>query len=191
MRTFGDARAAGLRLAPDVGDHRSRRHASAQAQQPAPARRAARGAREGAGGSRAGKAPRRRLQLPRRAPGSSCARRPAPSRKDKDGKEEKKDLKICLTHHERLDGNSGMVLVSAAMRQVEGQDKQYFMVMVPLGMVLQPGMRATLYPKDLWEKALKNEKIDETKLKAIEPRLHALPSGRLHGRDRGNGGAID
>jgi invasion protein IalB len=89
------------------------------------------------------------------------------TQKTKDGKDEKKELNICLTHHERLDGNSGMVLVSAAVRQVEGQDKQAFMVMVPLGMMLQPGMRATLYPKDLWEKAQKNEKIDETKLKPI------------------------
>ena len=88
--------------------------------------------------------------------------------KDKDGKEEKKELNICLTHHERLDGNTGMVLVSAAVRQVEGQDKQHFMVMVPLGMLLQPGMRASIYPKDLWEKAQKNEKIDETKLKGIK-----------------------
>jgi invasion protein IalB len=89
------------------------------------------------------------------------------TQKSKDGKDEKKDLNICLTHHERLDGNSGMVLVSAAVRQVEGQDKQAFMVMVPLGMMLQPGMRATLYPKDLWEKAQKNEKIDESKLKPM------------------------
>ena len=37
--------------------------------------------------------------------------------------------------------------------------------MVPLGMMLQPGMRATLYPKDMWDKAQKNEKIDEAKLK--------------------------
>ena len=67
--------------------------------------------------------------------------------KDKDGKEEKKDLNICLTHHERLDGNTGMVLVSAALRQIEGQDKQHFMVMVPLGMLIQPGMRATVFPR--------------------------------------------
>ena len=88
--------------------------------------------------------------------------------KDKDGKEEKKELNICLTHHERLDGNTGMVLVSAAVRQVEGQDKQHFMVMVPLGMMLQAGMRATLYPKDAWEKVQKNEQVDESKLKAIK-----------------------
>lgn len=87
--------------------------------------------------------------------------------KDKEGKEEKKELNICLTHHERLDGNTGMVLVSAAVRQVEGQDKQHFMVMVPLGMMIQPGMRAAVYPKDMWEKVQKNEKIDETKLKPL------------------------
>src|SRR5262249_52281010 len=89
--------------------------------------------------------------------------------KDKDGKEEKKEVNICLTHHERLDGNTGMVLVSAAVRQVEGQDKQHFMVMVPLGMMIQAGMRATLYPKDAWGKVRKNEKLaDESKLKAIK-----------------------
>ena len=91
--------------------------------------------------------------------------------KGKDGKEEKKDLNICLTHHERLDGNSGMVLVSAALRQIDGQDKQHFMVMVPLGMLLQPGMRATVFPKNLWEKVQKNEKLekaDEAKLKGLQ-----------------------
>jgi invasion protein IalB len=50
-------------------------------------------------------------------------------------------LNVCLTHHERLDGNSGRVLVSAAIRQVEGQDKQALMVMVPLGMALPPGVQ--------------------------------------------------
>jgi invasion protein IalB len=88
--------------------------------------------------------------------------------KDKDGKDEKKEVSICLTHHERLDGNSGMVLVSAAVRQIDGQDKQHFMVMVPLGMLIQPGMRASLYPKDQWELVQKNEKVDETKLKGIK-----------------------
>jgi invasion protein IalB len=87
--------------------------------------------------------------------------------REKDGKEAKKDFNICLTHHERLDGNSGMVLVSAAARVVEGQEKQHFMVMVPLGMMLQAGMRATIFPKDMWEKLQKKEDIDESKLKAI------------------------
>jgi invasion protein IalB len=88
--------------------------------------------------------------------------------KDKDGKDEKKEVSICLTHHERLDGNSGMVLVSAAVRQIDGQDKQHFMIMVPLGMLIQPGMRASIYPKDQWELVQKNEKVDEAKLKGIK-----------------------
>ena len=74
---------------------------------------------------------------------------------------------ICLTRHERLDGNTGEVLVSAAIRQIQGQSKQHFAVTVPKGMQLQPGMRAAVYSKDLWEAAQKNEKIDETKLKPI------------------------
>jgi len=90
------------------------------------------------------------------------------NKKDKDGKDQKEEKNICLTHHERLDGNSGMVLVSAAIRQVEGQDKQHLMIMVPLGMAIPPGVRAAVYSKDQWAKAAKNEKIDEKSLKPIE-----------------------
>jgi invasion protein IalB len=88
--------------------------------------------------------------------------------KDKDGKDERVEKNICLTHHERLDGNSGMVLVSAAVRQIEGVEKQHLMVMVPLGMALPPGMQAAVYPKDMWEKIQKNEKVDDTALKPIK-----------------------
>jgi invasion protein IalB len=97
--------------------------------------------------------------------------------KDKRGNEETKDLSMCLTHHE-LDSNAGTVLVSAALRQVEGQDKQHFMVMVPLGMMVQPGMRANLYPKAEWHLAQKSEKVDEAKLKAIKlTYTMCLPAG--------------
>src|SRR6185295_4523351 len=43
--------------------------------------------------------------------------------KDKDGKDVKNEKNICLTHHERLDGNTGMVMVSAAILEIEGNDK--------------------------------------------------------------------
>ena len=87
----------------------------------------------------------------------------------KEGDKEVKDEKsICLTHHERLDGNTGMVLVSAAIREVEGQDKKSLMIMVPLGMAIPPGVRAAVYSKDQWDKAAKNEKIDEKALKPLE-----------------------
>jgi invasion protein IalB len=88
--------------------------------------------------------------------------------RDKDGKETRDARKICLTHHERLDGNSGMVLVSAAIRQIDKQDKEHLMVMVPLGMSIKPGLRAAVYPKELWEKVQKNEKVDEKLLKPLE-----------------------
>ena len=132
----------------------------ADAQQPAAKKPAAAAAQKGAPAS----APQAGTQS---AWVKLCEKANAVS-KDKDGKEEKKEINICLTHHERLDGNSGMVLVSAAVRQVDGQDKQHFMVMVPLGMLIPPGMRASIYPKDQWELVQKNEKIDETKLKGIK-----------------------
>ena len=87
-------------------------------------------------------------------------------KKDDAGKEVD-EKKICLTHHERLDGNTGMVLVSAAIRDVEGQAKKSLMVMVPLGMAIPPGVRAAVYTPEQWAKAAKNEKIDEKQLKPV------------------------
>ena len=89
-------------------------------------------------------------------------------KKGEDGKEAKEEKDICLTHHERLDGNSGMVLVSAAIREVEGQDKKHLMIMVPLGMALPPGLRAAVYTKDQWAKIAKNEKVDDKELKPVD-----------------------
>ncbi|MBS0244900.1 MAG: invasion associated locus B family protein, partial [Proteobacteria bacterium] len=86
----------------------------------------------------------------------------------KDGKEEQVLKSICLTHHERLDGNTGMVLVSAAVREVEGLDKKHLMVMVPLGMAIQPGLRAKVFDKAMWDIAQKNEKVDDSKLTPIK-----------------------
>ena len=83
----------------------------------------------------------------------------------KDGKKAKVEKEICLTHHERLDGNTGMVLVSAAVRKVAGQDKQSLMVMVPLGMAIPAGVRAAVYTPEQWARAAKNEKVEDKDLK--------------------------
>lgn len=88
--------------------------------------------------------------------------------KGPDGKEVKSEKSLCLTHHERLDGNTGMVLVSAAIRTVEGSPKKSLMIMVPLGMAIPPGIRAAVYTKAQWAAAAKGEKIDEKQLKPIE-----------------------
>jgi invasion protein IalB len=88
--------------------------------------------------------------------------------KGADGKETAVEKNICLVHHEKIDGNTGMVIVSAALRQVEGTDKQHLMVMVPLGMAIPPGIRAAVYSKEMWEKAQKNEKIEDKDLKPVD-----------------------
>jgi invasion protein IalB len=85
----------------------------------------------------------------------------------KDGKEEARLGDFCLTQYERLDENTGALLVSVAVRKSDAEDKPYFVVTVPLGMRLQAGVRATLYPGGLWEQAQKNERVDETKLKGL------------------------
>ena len=92
-------------------------------------------------------------------------------RREKEGdevKEVKEEKDICLTHHERLDGNSGMVLVSAAIRQVEGSEHEHLMIMVPLGMAIPPGLKAAVYSKEQWEKAAKNEQVDDSELKPVD-----------------------
>ena len=38
---------------------------------------------------------------------------------------------ICLVNHEGLEPNTGMVLVAAAVRTIEGDDKQHLLVRLP------------------------------------------------------------
>ncbi len=87
---------------------------------------------------------------------------------DKDGKEIQTSKSICLTHHERLDAASGMVLVSAAVREIEGAGKRHFMVMLPLGMAIPPGMQVGIYPPDMWAAIQKGEKVDDSKLEPLK-----------------------
>ncbi len=51
---------------------------------------------------------------------------------------------VCITHHERLDPNNGLPIISAAVRTVEGSDKKRFLITVPLGMAVPPGMQAKI-----------------------------------------------
>jgi invasion protein IalB len=87
---------------------------------------------------------------------------------DKEGKPSREMRNICLTHHERIDGNTGIVVISAALRQVEGEEKQHLMLMVPLGTALAPGLRATVFNAEQWDKIQKNEKFDDSKLDPIK-----------------------
>lgn len=128
--------------------------ASAQQKAPAPAQGAAKAAQPAA----AAEAPSW-VKLCEKAPFIG---------KDKDGKEVRSDRSICLTHHERIDAATGMVLVSAAIREIEGSDRKMLMVMLPLGMSIPPGMQVGVYNKDMWDKVQKREQVDDTKLTPIK-----------------------
>jgi invasion protein IalB len=86
-------------------------------------------------------------------------------KKAPDGKETKEERNICLTQHEQLDGRTGVVLVSAAVRVVEGSNTPQFMVMVPLGMTIPSGLRVAVASADIWGKVQRNEPFDEKQLK--------------------------
>jgi invasion protein IalB len=90
--------------------------------------------------------------------------------KDKEGKEQKKELDICMTLHEQIDANSGTVLVSAGFQQVklDGKEKQHFSITVPLGMALPYGLAVTVFPKDIWEKVQKRVKLEEAEQKKLK-----------------------
>lgn len=105
------------------------------------------------------------------------------SGKDKEGKELQKKLKICMTHHERIDGTSGMVLLSVALRQtlLDGQEKEYLRVTVPQGTMLGFGVGVAILPKDIWDKVERDQKVeksDEDRVKSLKlPYVFCLPAG--------------
>ncbi len=85
----------------------------------------------------------------------------------KDGKPTSEVIDICLTHHERLDGNTGLVIISAAIREVKGRNEPSLMIMVPLGMALPPGVKAAVYSKEQWARAQKKKRVDDKELKPV------------------------
>jgi invasion protein IalB len=50
--------------------------------------------------------------------------------------EQTQNKEICLINHEGLEPNTGMVLIAAAVRKVEGEDKQQLLVRVPTAYAL-------------------------------------------------------
>ncbi len=55
---------------------------------------------------------------------------------------------VCLTHQELIDRNTGRTVVSAAIRQFEGQENRSLLVQVPLGMALSAGILARIDEND-------------------------------------------
>ncbi|MGA7455860.1 MAG: invasion associated locus B family protein, partial [Methyloceanibacter sp.] len=50
--------------------------------------------------------------------------------------EQTQNKEICLVNHEGLEPNTGMVLIAAAVRKVEGEEKQQLLVRVPTAYAL-------------------------------------------------------
>ena len=50
--------------------------------------------------------------------------------------EQTANKQVCLVNHEGLEPNTGMVLVAAAVRSIEGEDKQHLLVRVPTAYAL-------------------------------------------------------
>jgi invasion protein IalB len=50
--------------------------------------------------------------------------------------EQTQNKEICLVNHEGLEPNTGMVLIAAAVRKVEGEDKQQLLIRVPTAYAL-------------------------------------------------------
>ena len=56
--------------------------------------------------------------------------------------EQTQNKEICLINHEGLEPNTGMVLIAAAVRKVEGEEKQQLLIRVPTAyaLVIPPGV---------------------------------------------------
>jgi len=94
----------------------------------------------------------------------------------KDAPPEEKQL--CSTMFEAIESNTGQLIVSVGLQQMEGAPKEVLAVMVPLGVIIPGGVKLAVYNKDQWAKAAKNEKIGLKDLKTADLRFaHCLPVG--------------
>ncbi len=99
-------------------------------------------------------------------------------KKGDDGKEVKEEKEVCATFHDTIDANSGMTVVSAAVRQVQGDDKPDLQVTVPLGMIIPAGARVSVLSADQTEKIKAKQEIDPKDVKTVELKFTAcLPNG--------------
>jgi invasion protein IalB len=79
---------------------------------------------------------------------------------------------------EAIESNTGQLIVSVGLQQMEGAPKEVLAVMVPLGVVIPGGVKLAVYNADQWAKAAKNEKIELKDLKTTDLKFaHCLPVG--------------
>lgn len=102
----------------------------------------------------------------------------ASAKKGEDGKEVKEEKNVCATFHDTIDANSGMTVVSAAVREVEGDNKPDLQVTVPLGMVIPAGAKVSVLTAEQTEKIKAKQEIDPKDVKSADLKFSAcLPNG--------------
>jgi invasion protein IalB len=100
-----------------------------------------------------------------------------------DGKADEKagaaeEKQLCSTMFEAIESNTGQLIVSVGLQEMQGAPKQVLAVMVPLGVVIPGGVKLAVYNKDQWAKAAKNEKLELKDLKTADLKFaHCLPVG--------------
>ena len=75
---------------------------------------------------------------------------------------------ICLTFHERLDGDTGAVLVSAGIRQYEDSERTDLVILLRKGMQGAPGIMAAVYSKAQWQAMEQGKRINENALRPFK-----------------------
>lgn len=86
--------------------------------------------------------------------------------KDKKVTVEKK--KMCVTQSERVNGQTGQVIVAVGLRQLDGKKGHDLNVTLPLGVALPTGIRLTVLNKEQWDRATNKKKpVTEKELKPI------------------------
>ena len=105
-----------------------------------------------------------------------CDKIKVKTKPEKDAVPEEKTL--CSTMFEAIESNTGQLIVSVGLQEIEGAPKQVLAVMVPLGVVIPGGVKLAAYNADQWAKAAKNEKIELKDLKTSDLKFaHCMPVG--------------
>ena len=108
-----------------------------------------------------------KIQINARAEKGKEKEAPAPQQKE-----------LCSTMFEAIESNSGQIIVSVGLQQMEGAPKEVLAVMVPLGVVIPSGVKLAVYNADQWKKAAANETVELKELKTTDLRFaHCLPVG--------------
>jgi invasion protein IalB len=74
----------------------------------------------------------------------------------------------CHTYHERLDGNTGLVLFSASVRTVDGSNRKVLAITIPRGMATARGLKAAVYTKVQWYRRELNQEVRDRELRPFD-----------------------